>query len=99
MRHVDSVRRLSTLNATGRFLMIAALALLVVCMVPMMGPSANASGHFHHDASSSCATCMGNIAAPIVVFSLSFLGFLILFMPSVHLLVLAADRFHPPYGF
>jgi hypothetical protein len=77
-------------------ILIALLTVLVVCMVPLMGPHANASGHLHHGASASCATCMGSISILAFVFSLASLGLLALLMPASRLLVLTSDRFHPP---
>jgi hypothetical protein len=78
-------------------ILIALLTVLVVCMVPLMGPQASASGHLHHDASASCATCMGSISLLIFVFSLALLGLQLLLIPVARLLALPADRFHPPY--
>ena len=79
-----------------KLILIGVLTVLVVCMVPLMGPHAS-SGHLHHDASASCATCMGSISLLVVVFSLALLGLSPLLMPAVRVLVLPADRFHPPY--
>ena len=78
-------------------ILIALLTVLVVCMVPLMGAHANASGHLHHDASASCATCMGSISLLAFVFLLALVGPLALLMPATRMLVLSADRFHPPY--
>lgn len=80
-----------------KLILIGVLTVLVVCMVPLMGPHASASGHLHHDASASCATCMGSIALLVVVFSLALVGLSPLLIPAVRVLVLPADRFHPPY--
>jgi hypothetical protein len=80
-----------------KLILIGVLTVLVICMVPLMGPGANASGHLHHDASASCATCMGSISLLAFVFSLALLGPLTLLMPAMRMLVLSADRFHPPY--
>ena len=78
-------------------IVLIVLAVLVVCMVPLMGPHTNGPGHLHHDASTSCATCMGSISLLTFVFSLALLGPLILLTPATRMLVLSADRFHPPY--
>ena len=80
-----------------KLILIGVLTVLVICMIPLMGPQTNASGHLHHDASASCATCMGSISLLAFVFSLALLGPLTLLMPAKRMLVLSADRFHPPY--
>ncbi len=79
-----------------KLIVIGVLTVLVMCMVPLMGTHAS-SGHLHHDASASCATCMGSISLLAFVFSLALLGPLTLLMPAMRMLVLSADRFHPPY--
>ena len=79
-----------------KLILIGILTVLVICMVPVMGPHAS-SGHLHHDASASCATCMGSTSLLVVVFSLALLGFSPWLMPAVRVLLLPADRFHPPY--
>ena len=79
-----------------KLILIGVLTVLVICMIPLMGPHAS-SGHLHHDASASCATCMGSISLLAFVFSLALLGLLALLMPVRRVLVLSADRFHPPY--
>jgi hypothetical protein len=81
----------------AKIVLIGVLAILVSCMVPLMGPPANASGHLHHGASASCATCMGSVELLVIVFSLALLGLSPLLMPAIRVLVLPADRFHPPY--
>ena len=79
-----------------KLIFIGVLTVLVICMIPLMGPHAS-SGHLHHGASASCATCMGSISLLAFVFSLALMGPLTLLMPAPRMLVLSADRFHPPY--
>jgi len=81
----------------ARLVLIGLLVLSVVCMVPLMGAGHAATGHLHHDASASCATCMGSTSLLVFVFSLALLGLLALLVPAMRVLVLPADRFHPPY--
>jgi len=79
-----------------KVLLIGFLSLLVLCMVPLMGSISNGGGHFHHDASVSCATCMGSVDLPLAIFLLTFLGsatfMLLLSSPSVP----SRSPFHPP---
>ena len=77
-------------------LLIGFLSLLLLCMLPLMGSTLNSDGHLHHDASASCATCMGSIAVPLVIFLLTFLGSatsMLLLLPA---LVASRSPFHPP---
>jgi hypothetical protein len=77
-------------------LLIGFLALLLLCMVPLMGSLSHSSGHLHHDASVSCATCMGSIDLPVAIFLLTFLGSAaFMLLVSLALVALRAP-FHPP---
>jgi len=87
-----------SLEIMAKAILIGILTLLVICMVPLMGTSAHAGGHLHHDASASCATCMGTVSAAMVVFSLPLLLILIWLLPMAPPLRLCRDRFHPPYA-
>ena len=83
----------------AKIVLIGVLAVLVVCMVPIMGTSAHAAGHLHHDASASCATCMGTVSVAMVAFSLPLLFILIWLLPIAPPLRLCRNRFHPPCAF
>ena len=85
-----------SLEIMAKAILIALLTLLVVCMVPIMGTSAHAGGHLHHDASASCATCMGTVSVVMVAFSLPFLFIFIWLLPMMPPLRLCRNRFHPP---
>jgi hypothetical protein len=79
-----------------KVLLIGFLSFLLLCMVPLMGSISNGGGHLHHDASVSCATCMGSMDLPLVIFLLTFLGsatFILLLFPP---LVPSRSPFHPP---
>jgi hypothetical protein len=68
----------------------------LLCMVPLMGSISNSGGHLHHDASVSCATCMGSVDLPLAIFLLTFFGlaaFRLLVLPA---LVAPRSLFHPP---
>src|SRR5690242_2424382 len=83
-------------NSMLRVCLIGFLALLLLCMVPLMGSISNGGGHLHHDASVSCATCMESMDLPLVIFLLTFLGsatFIFLLSPP---LVPSRSPFHPP---
>ncbi len=77
-----------------RILLIALLALSVVCMVPLMGTSDSHS--LHHGASASCATCMGSEVSSDVVFLLTLLGLWAVMIPVAPLLPLVKGQFYPP---
>lgn len=77
-----------------RILLIIALALSVICMVPLMG--AGHSIHLHHGASVSCATCMGSEPLPEVVFLLPLIGLLTLSATLAPLVIRTKTLFHPP---
>ena len=83
-------------NFMLKVILIGFLSLLVLCMVPLMGSNPNSAGHLHHDASVSCASCMGSMDLPLVIFLLTFLGsatFMLLLSPP---LVPSRSPFHPP---
>ena len=77
-----------------RILLIIALALSVICMVPLMG--SGHTTHLHHGASVSCATCMGSGTQQQVVFPLPLVGLLKLSIFVVPLMIHVKDQFHPP---
>lgn len=77
-----------------RILFIIALALSVICMVPLMG--IGHSTHLHHGTSVSCATCMGSEPYPEVVFLLLLVGLLTLNVALSPLLIGTRNLFHPP---
>lgn len=83
-------------NSMLKVCLIGLLALLLLCMVPLMGSISQSVGHLHHDASISCATCMGSVDFPLAIFLLTFLGSaaLMLFVPPA--LVAPHSPFHPP---
>jgi hypothetical protein len=83
-------------NSMYKVFLIGFLALLLLCMVPLMGSISNSGGHLHHDASVSCATCMGSVDLPLAIFLLTFLGsatFMLFVSPA---LVAPRSPFHPP---
>jgi len=67
----------------ARFLIIGLLVLSVLCMVPLMGADHVNAGHLHHDATASCATCIGPESMAGEFFLLSLLGIAILILPAV----------------
>jgi len=83
-------------NSMLKMLIIGFLALLLLCMVPLMGGISHSGGHLHHGASASCASCMGSVDLPFAIFLLTFLGsatFMLLLSPP---LVPSRSPFHPP---
>mgnify|MGYP001582112687 CR=1 len=80
----------------ARFLFIGLLILSVACMVPLMGAGHSATGHFHHGATASCATCIGPESIGMVVFLLTLLGLSPLMIPSAPPRPLVRGLFHPP---
>jgi hypothetical protein len=93
---LTSFGRRVSFNSMLKILLIGFLSLLLLCMVPLMGSISHGGGHLHHDASVSCATCMGSMDLPLVIFLLTFLGsatfMLLLSSPSVP----SRSPFHPP---
>jgi hypothetical protein len=93
---LTSFRKRVSFNSMLKVLLIGFLSLLLLCMLPLMGSAPNSGGHLHHDASASCATCMGSVDLPLVIFLLTFLGsatFMLLVLPA---LVSSRSPFHPP---
>jgi len=79
-----------------KVVVMSLLVLSMVCMVPLMGTGHTVSSHLHHDASVSCATCMGPESVAESIFFLTILG-------TTSLMTLAAlplppirEQFHPP---
>jgi len=79
-----------------RMVLICLLVLSVVCMVPLMGAGHAATGHLHHDASASCATCIGPESIGMVVFLLTLLGLSPLMIPLAPPRPPVRNQFHPP---
>lgn len=79
-----------------KVVVVGFLSLVLLCMIPILGSTQHHSGHLHHDASASCATCMASVDLPL---NLSFLSLLGMAISAVHELPkLLAPRllFHPP---
>ena len=92
LRRLDGV----SFNAMIRMLLIGFISLLLLCMVPLMGGILDSGGHLHHDASASCASCMGSIALPLVIFLLTLLGSATVMLLALPALVASRSPFHPP---
>lgn len=79
-----------------KVVLIGFLAVLLLCMAPLMGSTLSSGGHLHHDTSASCATCMGSTTLPLVIFLLTVLGsatFMLLMFPAF---LAPQSPFHPP---
>lgn len=83
-------------NCMLKMLLIGFLALLLLCMVPLMGSISHSGGHLHHDASVSCASCMGSIDLPLAIFLLTFLGSVTFMLVLSSPVVPSRSPFHPP---
>jgi len=79
-----------------RLLLIGLLALSIACMVPLMGTGHAETGHLHHDATASCATCMGSEPSLGDLFLLTMLGFSVLMVPARPPSAPVHGLFHPP---
>ena len=79
-----------------RVAIVGVLVLLVLCMVPLMGAGHSATGHFHHGATASCATCIGPESSGMFVFLLTLLGLSPLLIPAAPSRILGHRLFHPP---
>lgn len=79
-----------------RVFLIGLLTLLLLCMIPLMGSTLNGGGHLHHDASASCATCMGSVDLPLVIFLLTLFGSATLMLLLLPPMVASRAPFHPP---
>jgi hypothetical protein len=75
---------------------VSVLALLLLCMIPIMGSAPHHSGHLHHDDTGSCATCMISIDLSMVLLLLSLLGLATSVAPVLPKLVPPQSPFHPP---
>lgn len=91
-----SVSERTIQSVMTKILLLTLLCLTMLCMVPLMGSHYLDSGHLHHDASASCATCMGSPATSVVGFLFTLLGLSILIIPAAPLLQLDVEQFHPP---
>ncbi len=83
-------------NYMLKMLLIGFLALLLLCMVPLMGSISHSGGHLHHDASASCASCMGSVDLSLAIFLLTFLGSATCMLFLSPPLVPSRSPFHPP---
>ena len=79
-----------------RLTLVGLLVLSVVCMTPLMGTGHTTTGHLHHDASASCATCMGTQSGIGEFFLLAVLGLATLMIPNAPPLPPIRDQFPPP---
>ncbi len=98
MRMLDSRHKpRSTIGSfMTKILLLTVLCLSVLSMTPIMGSHHMASDHLDHDASASCAACMGTATLTIFDFFLALLGLSNLILPSPPRLALIVDRFQPP---
>lgn len=76
--------------------MIGFLALVLLCMIPIMGSTQQHSGHLHHDTSTSCATCMASVDVSLILLLLSLVGFATSAVPVLPKLLALRSQFHPP---
>jgi small-conductance mechanosensitive channel len=79
-----------------KVVLIGFLALVMLCMLPVMGSISHHSGHLHHDNSVSCASCMASVDLPSILVLLSLVGFATLALPLPPKLVAPGVQFHPP---
>lgn len=76
--------------------LIAFLSVMLLCMIPIMGSTQHDSGHLHHDASTSCATCMASVDVSLILLLLSLVGFTASAAPVLLKLLAPGSLFHPP---
>ena len=79
-----------------KIVLIGLLALVLLCMIPIMGSTQHHFGHLHHDASASCATCMASVDVSLILLLLSLVGFAISAGPVLPKLLAPYSPFHPP---
>ncbi len=79
-----------------RLFIISLLIFSLFCMVPLMGTHHSDFGHFHHDVSTSCSTCMGPSAMIGLTCLFALLGFVALMIPAIPTLGSLPELFHPP---
>lgn len=79
-----------------KIILLVLLCLTVMCMVPLMGSHHLASDHLHHDAATSCSTCIGAVATSTIVVLFTLLGLSSLIIPATPALKLVVRQFHPP---
>ena len=79
-----------------RVILLGLLVLSVVCMVPLMGTSHAAAGHLHHDASASCATCLGPESVGGTIFLITLIGLAFLMSPAEPPRAPIRSLFHTP---
>ena len=79
-----------------KVILLVLLCLSVLCIVPLMGSHHPASDHLHHDAATSCSTCVGAVDLSTCVVLFTLLGFSSLIIPSIRPLNLIIRQFHPP---
>ena len=79
-----------------KIILFGLLCLSVLCMVPLMGSHHLASDHLHHDAATSCSTCIGAVATSAIVVLFTLLGLSSLMISATPALKLVVRQFHPP---
>jgi len=85
-----------TIQPMLKVFLIGVLSLVLLCMLPIMGSIQHHSGHLHHDASASCATCMASVDLSLILLLLSLVGFAISAVPVLPKLLAPCSPFHPP---
>ena len=79
-----------------KVVLIGFISLVLLCMIPIMGSTQHHSGHLHHDASTSCATCMASADVPLIFLAQSLVGVAISAVPVLPKLLAPRALFHPP---
>jgi threonine/homoserine/homoserine lactone efflux protein len=79
-----------------KIILLVLLSLSVLCMVPLMGSHHLASDFLHHDAATSCSTCMGAVTTSTIVVLFAVLGLSSLMISATPALKLIVRQFHPP---
>ena len=79
-----------------KVVLIGFISLVLLCMIPIMGSTQHHSGHLHHDASTSCATCMASVDVSLILLLLSLVGFAASAAPVLPKLLAPCSLFHPP---
>ena len=83
-------------TAMCKIIILLLLCLSVLCMVPLMGGYQLTPDHLHHDAATSCSSCIGAVATNTIVVLFTVLGFSSLMIPATPALKLVVRQFHPP---
>jgi amino acid transporter len=82
--------------AMCKIIILVLLCLSVLCVVPLMGGHQLTPDHVHHDAATSCPSCIGAVATNTIVVLFTMLGFSSLMIPATPALKLVVRQFHPP---